>query len=679
MRKRVTDMKVKWVPKSKEAGETSPNISHVSFRRKAVDVYTLLEEDAHEAVFPFFDDNLFEKIRDNIRSTEAMKSLPKGYGSDLPQERLLAVSGVRIVLRPDNMEKQADTHNKTIENYIKLALLSAGDRSTATAFLSTLIADIEDSGADEHLAQQLFWLWAPFADILGRKDIKEYLEDQAMRVLLPGEYSRIDKELNEQMGLEEAAGNVEREKVLAAEAESLEDYLNDRLHSLDIRVTISSRVKSHFSIWQKQQAQGVQGEHLSETIYDYLGFRVVVSVLSRDKDEILAGCRLVDNEIENLFERTWSVDYADPRMQRTYRAIHSTAYMPVGMFAPGTQAEFQVRSWDQDIDLQAGKMEYMDYSSKKPVPGKKTSAHVKRAKHHIYDWRSRTAVDIAKRGIISPDCCLGDGTGDSAQVLVFDKYANLHLVGKDETVLDAMFRVHSDKVFRLERVYAGEGEIDENARPINLRPLSLRHHIEHGMRLVAKYMPKGAEQLHPAWKEIVKWDEAKKKIDKRKKKTEAERYIIAGENAVKRALEVEHLGVNHYYDLSEEDWTSICNKSGLTVPPQHNAKEIMLRDIGFGDQSAVRVATYVQKKIRALENSIRVEIVNEKNSDSLTVKDGIPSARAQCCSSIAITDGDAIAIATKHKGGVMHIHSPSCSHIHKMVADQDDRLIRVKI
>jgi (p)ppGpp synthase/HD superfamily hydrolase len=649
-------------------------------RATASDIYaSTSDEKADDFVFPFFDPALFEEVVENIHARDPMQGLPDGYGSALPHERLRAVSAVRIVLRPNNMDIQADTHNKTIENYIKLAFLSAGDREISTAYLSILLADAELHGVDKELAQQIFWLWGPFADVLGHRQIKNRLESLAMQSMFPDEYSRIDRELNDILGLDDEADTQDREMRLAEEARSLEEFLNAEFNPYDIRIKVSSRVKSHYSIWQKQQAQDTEREPVLSSVFDYLGFRVVVHVVSLDRDDILAACRTVDSRLCELFDRTWEADYISPKLQSTYKAIHSTALLPQGMFMDGAQAEFQVRSWEQDAHLEQDKRAYHYYSARKPVPGKKPSTHVRKAKHRIYDWRADVAQQLVSHRPLIEEDVLSVGEGRRPHVLVFDKYANLFLVGSSETVLDAMFRVHSDKVFRLDRLYHGAGSVDMAGRPSNLEPLRLEQPVWHGMRLVARYNAKGRDIPHPSWLGIVQWKDARKRINKKIKEAGSPVYIERGEEAVKRALEVERLGANHYRDLSSDDWQQLCNDYGLTVTQKLPAKELLLRDIGYGDQTTGRVVSYVQGRIRTLSKMIPIKEVLERDPEIRETLNGVPSLRAQCCKEIALVDGTALAIASRFKGGVMHIHSPDCSHMAGLLSASDPRLIPVKV
>jgi (p)ppGpp synthase/HD superfamily hydrolase len=650
-------------------GNRNPNC-----RRQVADAYGRIVEDS---LFPFFDsqqnDELFADLRENLRKETPMRGLPEGYGSESIEDRLRALSETRIILPIDNIEVHADTHNKTIENYIRLALLTAGDEDTAMVHLAVILSKIDNEAIDPLFASQLLLLWAPFADIIGQSHLKKELENIAFKLKCPDEYEKIDFELDQLLGVNTEQ---EREIQLAREAESLEIFLNTEFSDRDIDVSVTARLKSHYSIWQKQYAQQCLGQPISDTIYDYLGFRIVVSPLIDDAWSARSACLEVEAEIGKLFSSTWRTDYSEPRLQSSYKGIHNVYLMPEGMFNPGATAEFQVRTKKEHDSLVEVEQQYSHYSAMKPVPGKRYNPHIKRSRHHIYDWRARAKARYADAKELNRESLLGSEDA----LLFFDRNSNLYLAKAGETVLDGMFRIHSDKVFRLKSVQKGTGDRDKSQG--DLRPANLRELLVHGDRLVAVYDQKGKEQPHGAWKQIVTWDRARNRIDKKLKEKDAQIYINKGEEVAKHAIEQERIGVNHFNQLDGGDWQALCQRYGLTVSGDTlSARDILLRDIGYGNQGTGKLVAYVTSKARALRDAVVVEPVVDEIPQGVELSiaiAGITATRAKCCTNIVFTDGLAYAIASRRSGSrIMHLHGRECSHMAGLVAESDPRLIPV--
>lgn len=631
--------------------------------------------------FPVFDDMTDELIGDMRAQMSLldrpMQGFPEGYGSASLAERLSALAQTRIVLRPNNLEVHGDTHNKTIENYIKLALLTAGDVDTAHMYVAALVTDIEEAGLDTVRAVQLLWLWAPFSEVIGCNEAKEYFEDCALRVLEPAEYERIRSELGGLLGLDGGVDSLQLDGILSREATDIEQHVNEHFAGAGVYVTVSYRIKSMYSIWQKQERLGCHGSPLSETIYDYLGFRVVVnSYDSMTNDETHRLCLEVESVLQQLFASSWRRDYLDPKQQSGYKGIHIAWEVPEAILGNGIVAEVQIRPKSIHTKLEEGEYAYGDYAYRKPVIGKKTSQHVKRQKHRIYDWRGYAKRRLAEGGSIEhADIFRTSADTPANEIFVFDKYSNLYLSSAGETVLDAFFRIHTDKVFRLLRVQYGENG--------QLKPAKFSMPVWDGIRLVGTYGPEETEvRQRPNWLDYVTWPEARRRIGKYLKEGSSREYMHQGSVLVKRELEKHKLGAQHLSQVTTVEWLELARRYGLTLHSStDDPAEIVLRGIGYGTSQPGKVVALIQTKLKKTVITDVIKATSETSPALKEIVSGLPVVRAQCCHHIAFPDGCGYIIAsrTDPAGPVFRLHSIECAHMMRLAEREDPRLIAVTI
>lgn len=209
------------------------------------------------------------------------------------------------------------------ENFRKLILAVARDARVLLVKLADRLHNMRTlSGLkpekQDRIAAETMEVYAPLAGRMGMQDMREELEDLAIRVLNPGARTSVLRrfaKLRRKHGTM-IVGEVERDIELT-------------LRAMGIEARVSSRQKRPYSIWRKLQEDKVGFESLS----DIVAFRIVV--------ESENDCYLALGAVH----RKWPVvpgrfkDYISQPKTNGYRSVHTTVIGPNGW-----RVEVQIRT-----------------------------------------------------------------------------------------------------------------------------------------------------------------------------------------------------------------------------------------------------------------------------------------------------------------------------------------------
>ncbi|MDP9211672.1 MAG: TGS domain-containing protein [bacterium] len=346
--------------------------------------------------------------------------------------RLEVMGHVKALVPENNIEIQKQTHNRTIENHIKLLLEAAGNQSNLEAFLELAAARLLESPGSEQtreLAKQAFWIWAPAAEIVGSQRQKETLEDKAFEVLFPEERQEIVETYLALGGREAMHTATERYK------RDVYTALEQDLPELAGRIGVDARRKSYYSVWRKCAKRG----YTDYRIPDFIGVRVLVDA-GQDEARGIAECYAVVSVVNETFEPVTErfKDYIQDPKPNGYRGLHLTLEEPVEGAPSGQrpQLEVQIRT----TAMHENRPSHMFYSAAtKLTPG--TFRDDGGRPSRMYRWRDLAAAEIRKR----PD---GDLSGLAPKVLVFGPDGNLFDLPPGATALDFSFEIHSRRALR---------------------------------------------------------------------------------------------------------------------------------------------------------------------------------------------------------------------------------------
>lgn len=218
-------------------------------------------------------------------------------------------------------EKEATNIRKlilTMSEDIRVVLIKLSDRLHNMRTLSAQPAEKQYK-----IASETMFIYAPLAHRLGMFPIKTELEDLSFRYLHPQAYTEVSSKL--------AAIN-------ESQMESFNTFvqpIREKLSELNYQYTISARIKSVYSIWEKMQKKNIP----FEDVYDLLAVRIIFtpSDMADEKNQ----CWMIYSAITSLYrphpERIR--DWISTPKANGYEALHVTVMSPSGQWV-----EIQIRS-----------------------------------------------------------------------------------------------------------------------------------------------------------------------------------------------------------------------------------------------------------------------------------------------------------------------------------------------
>lgn len=547
-------------------------------------------------------------------------------------ERLLRLARLKAILPPGNAVDEKTTHDATLENYIRLALDAAGDTNTIEKFLGHVQHTLETYPDEaQELAQQVFWIWSPVAEIAGMYNHKNNLEESAFKLLLPEEYAKTVAEYNRAI-LEGDSGPLRRIH------QRIDHLLQD---SLDERITfqVSSRAKSHYSVWRKLRTEDREAQ-----LFDLLGFRVIL-----DGDDSLATeqCYVAMASIAAEFEadKERLKDYISDPKATGYQSLHLAFYTPEGM-----PFEFQVRTRRMHEFAESdGALSHQTYEATfKEIPGKIQKSYFKIPR--LYRWRNQATAYIRDHGG-NTEGFLGD------EILFFRSDGNLYKAPANTSALEASFRIHSRRALRTRRIVRN-GKLYKYTAP-----------IEHGDVLDIEYAPDYPSKAHQfdGLSRLVTAPHARAAIERGKRQALSEHYISLGRNVV--VTMVGNIGLaDPLAVLDEVDRHKLAERAGV---PTFND---LLRMIGAGNVNGKpsRVASWILAR-SGFGNTVDIKLVpealNTLGDDELLEHLVIPSegGKLECrvagCCQQKIHYGDPTIVRVSRLEGALKVHRENCNNI----------------
>jgi len=164
--------------------------------------------------------------------------------------------------------KFRDKSQAQAENYRKMILAMAQDVRVLIVKLADRCHNMKTldhlpEAKRRRISQETMDIYAPLAHRIGMSWLKHELEELSFSYLEPEAYEKLDAEL--------VAWNSRRANFL----EQTQAALVDLLETNNVKAEVSSRVKSHYSIWRKLQRKqcGLDG------LYDYYAYRIITDTV----------------------------------------------------------------------------------------------------------------------------------------------------------------------------------------------------------------------------------------------------------------------------------------------------------------------------------------------------------------------------------------------------------------
>jgi GTP pyrophosphokinase len=209
----------------------------------------------------------------------------------------------------------------------RVILIKLADRLEIMRSLSFFPASKQLKKSNETLL-----LYAPLAHQLGLYNIKQEMEDTALKYIEPEAYREIATKLR--------TSDSERNKLIADFLKPIEKELK----RAGIKYQIKSRTKSIYSIWRKMRKQQVP----FEGVYDVFAIRIIIDSLPEDEK---SDCWKVYSIVTNIYTPNTNRlrDWISSPLSTGYESLHITVDTP-----DKKTVEVQIRSIRMDEIAESG-------------------------------------------------------------------------------------------------------------------------------------------------------------------------------------------------------------------------------------------------------------------------------------------------------------------------------------
>jgi guanosine-3',5'-bis(diphosphate) 3'-pyrophosphohydrolase len=472
-------------------------------------------------------------------------------------------------------------------------------------------------------------VYAPIANRLGIRAVKEELEDLSLRFLDPVAVKEIEETL--------AQKQYNRISII----ESIKERIRERLMEYHIEPHIEGRVKSLYGIYRKVYMAGREFDE----VYDIFAVRIIVNT-DIECYNILGIIHDMFTPIPNRFK-----DYISTPKPNMYQSLHTTV-----LGKEGIPFEIQIRTWDMHYTAEYGIAAHWKY--KEGISGKdKLEDRLAWIRQIIEAQKdSEGAEDIVRtiKTDLTPE-----------EVYAFTPKGDVKSLPAGSTVVDFAYAIHSE---------VGNKMIGAK---VDGRIVSLDHKIKTGQIIEILTTKSITHGPNKEWLNIAHTSEARSKIRAWFKRERREENIIEGKMELEKELK------RNYIHLSEEQYQELLEK--LCRRYNHDENDLYAA-IGYGGINLQKIMPRIKEDyVRMIKNDAQEQepilpgIQPKKNHLTGDVAvEGIDNCLvkfAQCCAPLP---GDEI-IGFITRGHGVSVHKKDCINVINSMRDpqQKDRWIPV--
>lgn len=573
---------------------------------------------------------LHDVVEDTASTLDEIKKM---FGADVA----LMVDGVTKLTKLSYSSKE----QRQAENVRKMLLAMAKDVRVIIVKLADRLHNMRTGEywkeyKRREKALETMEVYAPLADRLGIRSIKEELEDISLRFLDPIAHEEIERMLK--------LKKEERERFLDA----IQEKIRERLNKEGMKFFLQSRVKSIYGIYRKVY---MQGRNFDE-IYDVYAVRVIVDT----SYECYSVLGIMHDEFTPIPKRF--KDYISTPKANMYQSLHTTVLDKEG----GIPFEIQIRTWEMHYTAEYGIAAHWKYKAgiEKKDKLEERLAWVRQLLEVQQD--SGDAQDIVRsiKSDIAPEECF-----------VFTPKGDVINLPTGSTVIDFAYAIHSEVGNRMTGA-----KVDGRIVPLDFK-------LETGM-IVEIITSKGpGNGPSRDWLKIVKTSEARTKIRAWFKKERREENIITGKEELEREFKRNLINVP---ENELEDFVLNLAKR------QHiNTLEDFYAAIGYGGvllsrlmprvkeefQKTYRSAAEEEKKAALLPQQTAAAGKKPGKPTSGVIVEGLDSCLvkfAKCCNPLP---GDPI-VGFITRGYGVSIHKQDCVNVLNSPAENEGRWVRAE-
>ncbi len=562
---------------------------------------------------------LHDTVEDTIATSEDITKL---FGKEISE----LVDGVTKL----SQVKVQGQFSKSAENFRKLFLAMSRD---IRVLLVKLADRLDNMRTIQHLreekrrriALETAEIYAPLAERIGLRYIKEELDDIAFEQLNPEARANITTLMGEML----ERGSEVSESIIAE--------LRQKLLASDLRAEITGRVKTPYSIWQKMQRKSINFEQLS----DIVAFRVVVNSIG-DAYHALGVLHSAYPMVPGRFK-----DYISTPKSNGYRSIHT------GLIGPFRhKIEVQIRTEDMHLQAERGVAAHWKYkqsSDQGDVDGMQ----------YAFVRELREILDNASSSEEFLEHTKMEMYQD--QVFVFTPKGMLIVLPQGACIVDFAYAVHT----AVGNQCIG-GKVNGHIRPLS-------YTLQNGDQV--EILTKKSAEPRPDWEAFAVTGKAKAQVRRFIRSKERDQHVAMGKMMVHRAFRAEDL------DFTEEAIAKAAKSLSF-----HGLDDLYAA-VSMGNQTTRPVVEAVHPGLKskaaaaaiaASDKAARTRVNKEeavRHDFAVPIRGLVPGLAvhmAKCCHPIP---GDPIlGIITTGKG--VTVHTRDCDNVLNY-QDQPERFLAV--
>jgi GTP pyrophosphokinase len=311
---------------------------------------------------------------------------------------------------PQHDSKQANNFRKmlmTLSDDVRVILIKLADRLHNMRTLDSM-----PPHKQLKIAAETLYIFAPLAHRLGLYAIKSELEDLSLKYKHPDAFNQIQFRLHNQ--------REKREYLVTEFIRPIEEQL--KLEGVDF--TITERLKSIYSIWNKMQTKGVSFDE----VYDLLAIRIVFNPKSdiSEKRQCFDILSLVTDIYKPKPDRIR--DWITIPKANGYEALHVTVMGPQGKWV-----EIQIRTQRMDEIAERGFAAHYKYKNINDVENE-LDRWLAKIKDMLQNPESDALefLDEFKMNLFS------------SEIVVFTPKGRMVNLPKNATVIDFAYEIHTE-------------------------------------------------------------------------------------------------------------------------------------------------------------------------------------------------------------------------------------------
>ena len=462
--------------------------------------------------------------------------------------------GKKIAMIVDGLTKISggifgDKASVQAENFRKLLLTMAEDIRVMLIKIADRLHNMRTLGSmlpskQYKIAGETLYIYAPLAHRLGLFAIKTELEDLSFKYQHPEQYKEIRQKIEET--------EVSRDTMF----KNFSAPIRQKLDDMGLTYTMTARVKSAFSIWNKMETKHVPFEE----VYDLYAVRIVFDCDADEKEKRI--CWNIYSAITDIYRLhpTRTRDWVSTPKANGYRALHLTVMGP-----DGNWVEVQIRSQKMDDIAERGFAAHWKYKIGESDEESELETWLKTITDLLREPGPNAVdfMDTIKLNLFA------------TEIIVFTPKGDLITLPKDATVLDMAYTLHTE---------IGSHSI---AGKVNHRLVPISYKLQSGDQV--EVLTSKTQKPLPEWLNFVTTAKAKTRLEtalkkERKKISEkgerviakiASDYALEDENRfVSRLMALYHLMTrddlyfaigNNTIELTDSVVKSLCKKQNPSL------------------------------------------------------------------------------------------------------------------